>query len=741
MYLSGLLAVALVAATPDASTRQARIADAVRIWAEIRYRHPAVALGQVDWDRALAEAVPGLLDAVDDSAADRVLGTMVAALGDPGTQLVGSIPNIQRFSSLEARWVDPKTLVLVLRPLESYKALESEMKRLGPELDRAGRLVLDLRGQPPAWASETTDVVDTLEALAPWLLSQEVHVPPAAAVQRQGFAGAMSTSGGYETRWVLSAAPPFIPRPGPRRALTFIVDSSVAVEPMLVGLQRAGRAAIVSVGATRPGVNRVNLVQISPRIRLSLAARTVLAGSWTPDFELRPEEGSRAIEVATGLLDHPPAARPGAVEPPGPEAKDRDYPEMHPPDLGHRVLALARIWGTIHFFYPYLHLLDVSWDKVLRPAVSGFQDADSDERYARALFALANQITDAHTRLRGPAVEALVPRGWVPGGYVLLKEGLTVTATGPGSGGLRVGDVIRTVDGEDVTGRAERMSQLCTGSNASWKRYLSFVLAMRGAPGSTARLGVWDGKALRTVMADRVPFPEGTPRSSPAFRKLPDGTGYVDLTSLEVPDVPLMIEALGDTRAIVFDMRGYPRGTAWSIAPWLDRKRLQTAASFREPWVVGDADGRVTYQFDQPLPPSDRPRYQGKVAMLIDERAISQSEHTALFFERATDVLFVGSQTAGANGDVTTLALPGGLQLLFTGHDVRHADGRPLQRVGILPDVPVRPTAAGLRAGRDEVLERALRALETERGADTRPSRAKGAKGVPPAAGTSPRSG
>ena len=94
--------------------------------------------------------------------------------------------------------------------------------------------------------------------------------------------------------------------------------------------------------------------------------------------------------------------------------------------------------------------------------------------------------------------------------------------------------------------------------------------------------------------------------------------------------------------------------------------------------------------------------------MLIDERAISQSEHTALGFEQVADTVFVGTPTAGANGDVTSFFLPGGMQVYFTGHDVRHADGRQLQRVGILPDVEVAPTLAGIRAGRDEVLERAV---------------------------------
>lgn len=46
---------------------------------------------------------------------------------------------------------------------------------------------------------------------------------------------------------------------------------------------------------------------------------------------------------------------------------------------------------------------------------------------------------------------------------------------------------------------------------------------------------------------------------------------------------------------------------------------------------------------------------------------------------------------------------------------VRHADGRQLQRPGLQPDVLVRPTIGVIRAGRDEVLERALRYLGTGR--------------------------
>ena len=117
---------------------------------------------------------------------------------------------------------------------------------------------------------------------------------------------------------------------------------------------------------------------------------------------------------------------------------------------------------------------------------------------------------------------------------------------------------------------------------------------------------------------------------------------------------------------------------------------------------------RVRFRFAQTLPKTDKPKYTRPTVMLIDERALSQAEHTGLFFEVANGTKFVGSQTGGANGDVTSVCLPAAICVSFSGHDVRHADGRQLQRVGLVPDVPAKSTLAGIRAGKDEVLERAL---------------------------------
>jgi C-terminal processing protease CtpA/Prc len=107
------------------------------------------------------------------------------------------------------------------------------------------------------------------------------------------------------------------------------------------------------------------------------------------------------------------------------------------------------------------------------------------------------------------------------------------------------------------------------------------------------------------------------------------------------------------------------------------------------------------------LPVSAAP-YGGRTFVLIGERTQSAAEHFGLGMEAAAGSTFVGSSTSGANGNVTDVAVPGGHFITFTGMDVRHGDGRQLQRVGIVPHVHVPRTVANIAAGVDEVLEKAL---------------------------------
>ncbi|HYH06181.1 MAG TPA: S41 family peptidase, partial [Thermoanaerobaculia bacterium] len=92
-------------------------------------------------------------------------------------------------------------------------------------------------------------------------------------------------------------------------------------------------------------------------------------------------------------------------------------------------------------------------------------------------------------------------------------------------------------------------------------------------------------------------------------------------------------------------------------------------------------------------------------------RAISYAETWMGIVEAYKLGTIVGEPTAGTNGNINVVHLPGDYRVVFTGMKVLKHDGSRHHGVGIVPTVPVTPTIDGIRAGRDEQLEKALEVL------------------------------
>ena len=92
-------------------------------------------------------------------------------------------------------------------------------------------------------------------------------------------------------------------------------------------------------------------------------------------------------------------------------------------------------------------------------------------------------------------------------------------------------------------------------------------------------------------------------------------------------------------------------------------------------------------------------------------RAIKEKKIKVSFVNPRSFVTGKKYKRVWPDGNVSQIVLPGGLNTMISGIGVFYPDMRPTQRVGIVPDIEVRPTIAGVRAGRDEVLEEALRQI------------------------------
>lgn len=100
--------------------------------------------------------------------------------------------------------------------------------------------------------------------------------------------------------------------------------------------------------------------------------------------------------------------------------------------------------------------------------------------------------------------------------------------------------------------------------------------------------------------------------------------------------------------------------------------------------------------------------YDGKLVVLVNEQTQSQAEYTAMAFRAGKNTTIIGSTTAGADGNVSSIPLPGGLKSMISGIGVYYPDGKETQRVGIIPDLEVKPTIKGIRENRDELMEKAI---------------------------------
>jgi C-terminal processing protease CtpA/Prc len=194
----------------------------------------------------------------------------------------------------------------------------------------------------------------------------------------------------------------------------------------------------------------------------------------------------------------------------------------------------------------------------------------------------------------------------------------------------------------------------------------------------------------------------------PAFRFLSKDVAYLKISTAKASEAKQYVEEAVDTKGMIIDIRDYP---SEFLVFALGSLLVQGPTPFAR-ITQGDLANPGAFYWTAPisLTPS-QPHYAGKIVILVDETSVSAAEYAALAFRSAPNAIVVGSTTAGADGNVSTLALPGGLHTMISGVGVFYADEKPTQQVGIVPDIEVKPTIAGIRAKRDEALEEALRQI------------------------------
>jgi C-terminal processing protease CtpA/Prc len=394
------------------------------------------------------------------------------------------------------------------------------------------------------------------------------------------------------------------------------------------------------------------------------------------------------------------------------------YATLTLPDAGYQLLALYRLWNIVEYWFPYRDLLERSWNDELTAFIPRIALASSGDEYKRELLAFIARIHDTHANLwssldaRPPVGSCSIPVTLRFIENKMVVTGPTVTAS-PSASALQRGDVVTALDGVPVTALIERWSPFYAASNQPTRLRDIAGSMTRGACGPATIRVARDNESLQ-LQAERIaaPPPGSGPRrthdrTGETFQKLSSEIAYLKLSSVQASQAAAYIEAAAGTKGLIIDIRNYPSDfVVFALGSHLVDRPTEFAR-----FTAGDpANPGAFYWRGTPLSLMPAaPRYTGKVVILVDEASLSQAEYTAMAFRSAPNAIVVGSTTAGADGNVSPIPLPGGMQSMISGIGVFYPDKRPTQRIGIVADIEARPTLRGIRSGRDEVLEAALR--------------------------------
>lgn len=396
-------------------------------------------------------------------------------------------------------------------------------------------------------------------------------------------------------------------------------------------------------------------------------------------------------------------------------SREPAYRDLADVDVGYRILAAFRLWNIIEYWFPYRDLIEENWDDVLHELLPVFVEAGDRNAYRQALMRLIAHVHDTHANI-GSALDSRPPVGpcGLPFDFRFIAGQALVTRFRKAAKDdeLEVGDVILALDHRSIDDLVEEWIPYYGASNEPARLRDIAMSLSRGNCGPLTAAVDRDGQHLDIKLERVADWMEGSrewyDRSGDSFALLGDEVVFLNLASITVENVRGYIEAAIDKRGLIIDIRNYPIN---EVSATLSRHLVGESTPFVR-MTVPDLDnpGAFTWAPQEPKLSPREPRYHGAVVILVNEDTQSAAEFMSMIF-RAAGALVIGSTTAGADGNAAWFDLPGGEWALISSLGVFYPDGRPTQRIGVVPDIVVTPTREGICAGRDEVLERALREI------------------------------
>ena len=407
------------------------------------------------------------------------------------------------------------------------------------------------------------------------------------------------------------------------------------------------------------------------------------------------------------------------------------YNQFEYPDCGLRLLSLFRFWNAAHYYYAYRHLIGKDDYSILSESIPEFCNASNALEYQLAVLKLIASYHDSNTNIWNFPIALERARGnhLIPYAFDFIENKLVVTKysnhnnVDPTGERLLSGDIIEKMDEETVESLVRKYLPYSPGSSqATQLAYLVSpfygFLSRSNSPKRRLEIQRNGVKLVRLVTGfdattnGRIDFSEVDYEfpnpSSKEFKLISPTIGYINTASINKNSIDSVKALFKNTKGIIIDCRSKTASDVSPYLAWLKEKATPfatyTLPSIKYPGYYELTNAQLCGQTN-PSP------YNGKLVVLVDLNTSYRSETNAMMLATVSRAKIIGEPTAGTNGIGSMLILPGGLKTSITTVGIQYPDSTEIHGCGIKIDSIMHPTIQGIREGRDELLEAAIKIL------------------------------
>lgn len=391
---------------------------------------------------------------------------------------------------------------------------------------------------------------------------------------------------------------------------------------------------------------------------------------------------------------------------------EKQYPFIkYEDDQGYRLLMLFRYWNSIEYYFPYRDIMDHSWDSVLQEFIPKMISCKDELEYRLNLYQIIGKVQDEHAgmwqenqvdkKFFGEKIAAI--------NVSVIEDKLVVTNKLSGlnsNSNIKIGDVILKIDGKDVKDVIEEKLKYIPKANKKLYRR-SFTKYLMRTNNDELELSIQRNKEVINEKVNCISIESSAGKENrPSHELLKDNIGYIYPGMLNKGEIDSIMEKFKNTKGLIVDLRCYPSDfIVYSLGKYLMPKPTEFVKVTK---VNKFIPGQFIEERILSVGEENKDYYKGKVIVIINEETMSQPEFTTMAFRVAPNATVIGSNSVGVDGNVSEIILSSGIRTFISGIGIYYPDGRQTQRIGIIPDLEVKPTIEGIRNGKDELKEKAI---------------------------------